>query len=88
MIWRRDHVLLGVDEFVFGHVRAKTSLEYELLLGGRFHPPWQFILLPNCFPQPRNCVYCCVCICALVFIELGVEMGLDQLDNLVCEGTS
>ena len=37
---RRDHILLSVvDEFIFGHVRAKTSMGYYLILVGCSYPP-------------------------------------------------
>ena len=72
----------------FATLGPKTSLGYNLLLMGCFHPPWQLILLPNHFPLPRNCVYYCVCLCAVACVELGVEMGLDQLDKSSAWGTS
>ena len=59
----------------------KRPLEIKFDVRGCSYPPWQFILLSNCFPQPRNDVYCCVCIGALVCVELGVEVGPDQLDK-------
>ena len=70
-----------VVDFDVGHVRTKMSLGYDLLLVGCSYPPWQLILWLNYFPQPRNCVYCCVCIGALVCVELGVEVGPNQLDK-------
>ena len=74
-ILRRDHILLGVvDEFVFGHVRAKMSLGCALLLVGCSYAPWQSILWLNYFPQPRNGVYCYVCNWSLDCV--GVERSL------------
>ena len=80
-IWRRDHVLLGVDEFIFGHVRAKNVSGIRIVVRGLFSPTLEIHFVAKLFPQPINCVYCCVCICTLVCIELGGEMGIDQLDK-------
>ena len=57
--------------FVFGHVRAKMPLGYVLLLVGCSYPPWKLIMWPNCFPKPRNGVYCCVCNGSLDYVGVG-----------------
>ena len=63
----------------------KRPWEIEFDVRGCSYPPWQLILWPNYFPQPRNCVYCCVCLYVLVCVELE---EVSYLINLVCEGTS
>ena len=66
----------------FGNIRAKTSLEIELLLGDYFTHLGNSFLFPKLFFfKPRNRIVLWVHILALVCIELGVEMGSDQLDK-------
>ena len=61
---------------------------YELLLGGCFHPPWQFILFPNCFPQPKIVYIDVYPIELWSVLNWEWKWGLTSLIKLVCEGTS
>ena len=72
-----------VDEFVFGHVRAKTSLGYGLLLVGCSYPPWKLIMWLKCSPLPRNGVFCCVCNWSLDCV--GVERSLLEKPSVLQE---
>jgi len=60
--WERRPTILGVIEPVFGHGRAKTSLEIVLLLKGHFYPFWKSFLLPEtAFHPTRNrIVFWCI----------------------------
>ena len=84
MILRTDHILLSVvDEFIFGHIRAKTSLGYGLLLVGCSYPPWKLILWLKCSPLPRNGVYYYVCNWSLDCV--GLERSLLEKPSVLQE---